>query len=152
MTNLTLRSFDIPTITKFGIGFDRMFDELSRLQEVTSTTNYPPYNIIEVTDDKYIIELAVAGFKEGEIDITVHNRSLTIRGKRQIATVINEDGQETKYIHQGIGGRSFERTWPIAEYVEVTSAIQENGILSVTLERKVPEEKKPKSIAITYTK
>jgi molecular chaperone IbpA len=149
MTNLTLRSFDIPTITKFGIGFDRMFDELSRLHEGTITTNYPPYNVIEVTDDKYIVELAVAGFKEGEIDITVHNRSLIIKGKRQVATV---EGQETKYIHQGIGSRSFERSWPIAEYVEVTSAIQENGILSVTLERKVPEEKKPKSIAITYTK
>ena len=149
MTNLTLRSFDIPTITKFGIGFDRMFDELSRLQEGTVTTNYPPYNIIEVTDDKYIIELAVAGFKEGDIDITVHNRQLTIKGQRKVATI---EGEETKYIHQGIGSRSFVRSWPIAEYVEVTSAIQENGILSVTLERKVPEEKKPKSIEITYTK
>lgn len=70
MTNtLTLRSFDIPTITKFGIGFDRMFDELSRFNDMSQQTNYPPYNVIEVTEDKYIVELAVAGFKEGKLTL-----------------------------------------------------------------------------------
>lgn len=150
MTNtLTLRSFDIPTITKFGIGFDRMFDELSRFNDMSQQTNYPPYNVIEVTEDKYIVELAVAGFKEGEIDITVNNRNLIVKGQRQTTTI---EGEETKFIHHGISARSFTRSWPIAEYVEVTSATQENGILSVTLERKIPEEKKPKTIAITYVK
>jgi molecular chaperone IbpA len=149
MTNLTLRSFDIPTITKFGIGFERMFDELSRFNEISQQTNYPPYNVIEINDDKYVIELAVAGFKEGEIEITLNNRNLIVKSNRQTATV---EGEETKYIHHGISARAFMRSWPIAEYVEVTSATQENGILSITLERKVPEEKKPKTIAITYYK
>ena len=150
MTNtLTLRSFDIPTITKFGIGFDRMFDELSRFNDMSQQTNYPPYNVIEVTEDKYIIELAVAGFKEGEIEITVNNRNLIIKGHIQEVTV---DGEEIKYIHRGISSRAFTRSWPIAEYVEVTNATQENGVLTVTLERKIPEEKKPKTIAITYVK
>lgn len=146
MTQLQLRSFDIPALHKFGIGFDRMFDEIMRTTE--QTTNYPPYNIVEHTEDKYTIELAVAGFRDGEIEITVDNRSLTVKGNK----ISQQIETKTKTIHQGISHRAFTRNWTLAEYVEVTSAEQENGILTITLERMVPEHKKPKSVAINFVK
>ena len=138
MTNLTLRSFDIPTITKFGIGFDRMFDELSRLHEGTVSTNYPPYNVIEVTDDKYIVELAVAGYNKESLTITEHDGTLEIKGERP------EDVEE--YVHKGIAGRKFTRSFALGEYVHVDSADLKDGMLYVTedRDRKVADHKRPR--------
>jgi molecular chaperone IbpA len=83
MTNtLTLRSFDVPSIHKFGIGFDSMFDELLRVSNQQSTQNYPPYNVVKHSEDKFVIELAVAGFREGDITVTVEKNILTIEGDR----------------------------------------------------------------------
>jgi len=145
MTNtLTLRSLDIPSIHKFGIGFDTMLDELMRINNQQNQTNYPPYNIVKLSEDNFLIEIAVAGFSEGEIDINLDNRVLTIKGTK--ATSANE------YLHKGISDRDFVREFTLAEYVEVASAVQKDGILTINLERVIPEEKKPKSIAITYTK
>ena len=144
MTQLQLRSFDIPAIHKFGIGFDRMIYELTRSSQIS--TNYPPYNIIEHTEDKYSIELAIAGFRDGEIEITVDNRVLMVKGNRV------PQQTESKTVHQGISQRAFTRTWTLAEHVEVVNATQENGILTIELERKIPEELQPKSIAINYVK
>lgn len=147
MTNtLTLRSLDIPSIHKFGIGFDNIFDEL--LNRTTSqSTNYPPYNIVKQSEDAFAIELAVAGFKDGEVAITTERNQLTVKGEQVT------DLDETKeYLHRGISARSFVRTWTLADHVEVTGAKSENGILTISLERKVPEEQKPKTIAISYTK
>jgi molecular chaperone IbpA len=146
MTNtLTLRSLDIPSIHKFAVGFDNMFDELLRSSQ--SNTNYPPYNIVKHGDDNFAIELAVAGFKDGEINIEVERNQLTVKGEQ----AIDLDNQ-VEYLHRGISARSFSRTWTLADHVEVAGAKSENGILTISLERKVPEEQKPKSIAITYTK
>lgn len=146
MTNktLTLRSFDIPSIHKFGIGFDNMFDELMRVTS-QQQTNYPPHNIRKIDEDHFAIDLAVAGFSEGEIDIHLEKNVLTIKGGT------NRDS-EGDYLVHGISMRDFERTFTLAEYVEVNSAEMINGILTIKLERIVPEEKKPKSIAITYQK
>jgi molecular chaperone IbpA len=145
MTNtLTLRSLDIPSIHKFGIGFDTMLDELMRINNQQNQTNYPPYNIVKLTEDNFLIEIAVAGFSEGEIDINLDNRVLTIKGTK--ATSANE------YLHKGISDRDFVREFTLAEYVEVAYAVQKDGILTINLERIIPEEKKPKTIAITYTK
>lgn len=146
MTNtLTLRSLDIPSIHKFGIGFDDIFDDL--LNRTTQSTNYPPYNIVKQSDDSFAIELAVAGFKDGEISITTERNQLTVKGEQ----AVDLDSQ-IEYLHRGISARSFSRTWTLADHVEVAGAKSENGILTISLERKVPEEQKPKSIAITYTK
>jgi len=146
MTNtLTLRSLDIPSIHKFGIGFDNIFDDL--LNRTAQSTNYPPYNIVKKSDDAFAIELAVAGFKDGEISITTERNQLTVKGEQ----AVDLDNQ-VEYLHHGISARSFSRTWTLADHVEVAGASSENGILTISLERKVPEEQKPKTVAITYTK
>lgn len=148
MTNntLTLRSLDIPSIHKFGIGFDNMFDELMRMNSQQSL-NYPPYNIVKQTEDNFYIEIATAGFGEGEIAINLDNRLLTIRGR-----IVRDEDTSKEYLHRGISSRDFDREFTLAEHVEVVNASQKDGILTIYLERIVPEEKKPKSIAITYTK
>ena len=148
---LTLRSLDIPSITKFGIGFDNIFDDLMRVNQQQSNTNYPPYNIIKHDEDRFAIEVAVAGFREGDINITVEKNILTITGE-QAVKVYKEDEVEPEYLHRGISARNFTRTFTLADHVEVVSARAEDGILKIELERQVPEEQKPKTIAITYNK
>jgi molecular chaperone IbpA len=144
---LSLRSLDIPSIHKFGIGFDNIFDELMRANQQQTSVNYPPYNIIKYSEDSFEIELAVAGFREGDINITVEKNVLTISGEQTI-----EYNREFEYLHRGISARTFGRTFTLADYVEVIGAKVENGILKIGLERQVPEEQKPKTIAITYEK
>ena len=142
---LTLRSFDIPQLHKFGIGFDSMFDELMRVTAQQTNSNYPPHNVIKTGENTVTIEVAVAGFAEGEIDISLEKRVLTIAGARK-----TEENAAYEYLHRGISSRDFRHTFTLAEHVEVKNASIRNGILSVYLERQVPEEAKPKSIAITY--
>jgi len=148
---LTLRSFDIPSIHKFGIGFDNMFDELMRVNAQQSSTNYPPYDIVQINDDEYMISLAVAGFGADNLSVTKDKKTLVIEGKHSRDTVENEDAT-AKYLHKGISERSFRREFTLADHVEIGNAHLELGILSIHLKREVPEEAKPKSIAITYTK
>jgi molecular chaperone IbpA len=148
MTNtLTLRSLDIPSIHKFAVGFDSMFDELLRHTNNTNATNYPPYNVVKHSEDRFSIELAVAGFKEGDIDITVEKNQLSVKGEKAV-----ELDQNIEYLHRGISARNFLRTWTLADHVEVVGATVEDGILTVSLERQIPEEQKPKKVAITYNK
>ena len=149
MTNktLTLRSFDIPHLHKFGIGFDNMFDELLRVAGQQTQSNYPPHNVIKTGEDTVTIEVAVAGFAEGEIDINVNQHQLTISGEQK-----REDDANHEYLHRGISRRDFTHTFTLAEHVEVENATIRDGILSVYLKRQVPEEARPKSIAITYQK
>jgi molecular chaperone IbpA len=143
---LTLRALDIPSVHKFGIGFDRMFDELQRLTDQQSA--YPPYNILKINDNQFVIELAVAGFTEGEIEIEVEKNILVIKGSK----VKDIDEAPKEYVVKNIANRDFDRTFTLAEYVEVVDAKVSNGILSVYLERKVPETELPKRIAISYNK
>ena len=150
MTNqLTLRSLDIPSIHKFTVGFDNIFNELQR---VTSQTrdNYPPYNVIKHSDDKFSIELAVAGFNDGDITVEVESNQLTIKGEQ--TQCLDDLVKEIEYLHRGISARNFVRTFTLADHVEVTNALVANGILTISLERKIPEEKKPKKIAISFNK
>lgn len=146
MTNLTLRSLDIPSIHKFGIGFDRIFDDLVNAT-VQSQTNYPPYNVVKHDENSFSIELAVAGFMSGEIDVEVEKHQLFVRGEK--ATNVDENRE---YLHRGISSRSFVRSWVLGEHVQVKDAIVENGILTVMLERIIPESDKPKRIDITFNK
>ena len=150
MTNqLTLRSLDIPSIHKFTVGFDNIFDELQRVTS-QNRDNYPPYNVIKHTDDQFSIELAVAGFHDGDITVEVESNQLTIKGEQR--QNLDDLLKEIEYLHRGISARNFVRTFTLADHVEVTNALVANGILTVSLERKIPEEKKPKKIAISFNK
>jgi molecular chaperone IbpA len=147
---LTLRSFDIPALHKFGIGFDNMFDDLMRVSTQQSTSNYPPYNIVQINDDEYMISVAVAGFGHDNLSVTKDKKFLIIEGKHAAENVEVEDPTAI-YLHKGISERSFRREFQLADHVEISNAHLELGILSVHLRREVPEEAKPKTIAITYT-
>ena len=115
MTNtLTLRSFDIPSIHKFAVGFDGVFDEILRLSNQQKDTNYPPYNIVKHSDNKFVIELAVAGFKDGDINVTVDKNLLTVEGQQAL-----ELNSNVEYLHRGISARNFSRTFTLADHVEV---------------------------------
>ena len=146
---LTLRSFDIPALTKFGIGFDNMFDELLRVNAQQSNTNYPPYNVVQLHEDEYMISVAVAGFGYDNLSVTKDNNFLIIEGKEY-----QTDSEQIAphYLHKGISNRDFRREFKLADHVEIENAHLELGILNIYLKRQVPEEQKPKSIAITYTK
>ncbi len=122
------------------VGFDRLFDLLDQAEN--SAQGYPPYNIERNDENHYSITLAVAGFAEKDLGVEVRDGVLTVAGKRET----KENGQA--YLHQGIAGRAFERRFQLAEHVEVKAARLENGLLHIELERIVPEEKKPRKIAI----
>ena len=145
---LTLRSFDLPALTKFGIGFDNMFDELMRVSAQQSTSNYPPYNIVQINEDEYMISLAVAGFGLDNLSVTKDKKFLIIEGNEY-----QPDSEKIvpNYLHKGISNRDFRREFQLADHVEISNAHLELGILSVYLKREVPEDAKPKTIAITYT-
>jgi molecular chaperone IbpA len=146
MKQVYINTLDIPSIQRFAVGFDRMFDELSRTAGTLNATNYPPYNIIKESETIWKIEVAVAGFDESELDVEIVNNELIVKGSKE------KEGIATNYLHQGIGARDFERTFALAENVEVKGAQVKNGILTVTLEHILPESAKPKKIAITFQK
>ena len=143
---LTLKSLDVPSVNKFGIGFDNMFSELLRMSDQQVNTNYPPYNIVKQTDDKFYIEVATAGFSEGEITIELADHVLSVVGQK----AYTEGEPEIEYLHRGISSRSFDRSFRLGEYVEVVDAQNKNGILTIYLERQVPEAMKPRTIDIKY--
>lgn len=105
------------------------------------TTNYPPYNVMKVSDDHFVMEFALAGFSQKGVDITVDNNVLTIKAER------HED-EEANYVYKGIATRKFSRSFTLPEYFEVDRASMLNGILYIDLYKRVPEEKKPKKIEI----
>ena len=144
---LTLRSFDLPAIHKFGIGFDNLFDDLMRVNAQQSNTNYPPYNIVQINEDEYMISLAVAGFGLDNLSVVKDKNFLVIEGKEY-----QSDSEKIvpNYLHKGISNRDFRREFQLADHVEISNASLELGILNVYLKREVPESAKPKTIAITH--
>ena len=122
------------------VGFDRLLD---LLESADTAQGYPPYNIERSDENHYRISVAVAGFGEKDLAIEVRDGVLTVTGKREA-----EANQKPSYLHQGIAGRAFERSFQLAEHVEVRGARLENGLLHIELERVVPEEKKPRKIVI----
>lgn len=124
------------------VGFDRLFDELDAVAR-HSQDNYPPHSILKTSETDYLIELAVAGFKEDELTISVEERTLTVTGKHE------DRGRE--YIHKGISNKKFKRQFRLSEYVEVAGAKLEDGILAVKLQVVLPESKQPKMIPINST-
>ena len=138
ITNINRPDFD-----SFFVGFDRVFDQITSFDKATrKQSNYPPYNIIETSENTYRIELALAGFTKEQIEIThlPENNSLVVSGSNEVG--------EKSYLHQGIASRKFHITWTVADTIEVRGANFENGILQIELENIVPEEIKPKQIKI----
>ncbi len=138
-----MRTIDFSPLFRHSIGFDRMQRLLDSAARVESSANtYPPYNIEHVGDDGYRISLAVAGFGEKDLDVTVIENTLVVSGK------LNEDGEDTTYLHRGIAGRAFERRFDLADHIKVNGGSLVDGMLNIDLRREVPEEKKPRKIAI----
>jgi molecular chaperone IbpA len=136
-----MRTYDYSPMLRHSVGFDRMhrlLEATNRREEIT----YPPYNIETDGEDAYQISVAVAGFGEQELDITLEKEELSIVGKK-------EPGEDNvSYLHRGIAGRSFNLQFNLADHVKVVHANLENGVLVVDLEREVPEELKPRKIEI----
>jgi molecular chaperone IbpA len=145
MTKIT--AFDLTPFYRNSIGIDRLFDRItSQIDHAAGSNNYPPYNIVETGEHTFELQLAVAGFTQGEIDVVTRDGDVVITGEKHNDPL--PDGHIYKY--QGISNRKFMRSWTMGEYVEVLDAIVKDGILAVRFERKIPEAIKPKSIAITY--
>lgn len=140
-------TLDLPTIYKFAIGFDQLFEELQHLEQRSKDSGYPPFNLVKYNETNYGIELAVAGFAEDELDVEVEDGHLVIRGTNRLVT---GDG-EAEYIHRGIAARDFVKRIKLAEGVEVNTAHVKNGILTVKLEQFIPEPVKQK-VAISFEK
>ena len=140
-----MRHVDLSPLMRATVGFDRMMNLLDAASRVDEGANsYPPYNIEKTGDDTYRITMAVAGFGEGDLDLTVKQNSLVVKaGKAE-----REAAKEVTYLHRGIATRSFERRFDLADHIQVTGARLENGILSIDLVREVPEALKPRTIAI----
>lgn len=124
------------------VGFDHIFDDLERMALSHKKDHYPPHNVVKFSDDEYLIELAVVGFNQKDIDIEVHDGILTVRGDR------DQRRDQQMYVHKGISGRKFERSFRLSEFVEVSGANLEDGLLAINLKRIIPEEKRPRKINI----
>ena len=142
MTRIT--SFDLPTLSRATVGFDRLFNDLEKqfLNSSNTTHNYPPYNVIELNDNEWIISIAVAGFSMEDLNITLERNTLTIEGN-------TPKNDEVVYLHKGIAGRNFRRAFTLADHLEVVSASLSLGMLNIRLKRNIPEEFQPKKIEIT---
>lgn len=138
-----MRNFDFSPLYRASVGFDQIQSLLDNATREAQTSTYPPYNIERVDEHNYRISMAVAGFAEDDLEIEVKQNVLTVKGQKA------EPEEETNYLYQGIAARSFERRFQLADHVEVTGARLENGLLHVELQRQVPEEMKPRRIAIT---
>ena len=137
-------NFDLTPLFRTTVGFDRLTRLMeSALLSRTPGPSYPPYNIEKTGEDAYRIVMAVAGFGEADLDVTVKENSLVISGKKDKA----EDAK-AKYLHRGIAARAFERRFDLADHIRVAGAGIENGLLHIELVRELPEAMKPRSIAI----
>ena len=135
------------SLRPFSVGFDSIFDEFDRMLESTErySTNYPPYNIKRVNDTDYRIEVALAGYDKNDIEVELKDSALTVRNKTKEQTI---DEKGNGVIHKGISTRQFERAFTISEDIKVKDAELKNGLLTIDLERIIPDEKKPRLIDI----
>jgi len=137
VSSFTLDLFKDP----FFIGFNRELDRLSTVHNLATRQAYPPYDILKLDEDTYKLSLAVAGFSKTDIDVSVDNGTLIIKGEIVEVT-------DAEVVHKGIAARKFTRTFALGEYMEVSSAELKDGMLTVNIVRIVPEDKKPKVIKI----
>ena len=137
-----MRAFDYSPFYRASVGFDRVFDLLDSVAG-QSGNGYPPYNIEKAGDNAYRIVMAVAGFAESELNVTQKETELLVTGQTR------QNGEDQKqYLYRGIAGRNFERRFQLADHVKVAGAKLANGLLTIELQREIPEEKKPRAIQI----
>lgn len=142
---MQLKTIDVAALAQLNralIGFDRIFHDVETRYASSVQTNYPPYNVIKHDNNNFEIEVAVAGFEREDITVHVDQDQLVIRGCRI------KDADVSKYLHRGLAARDFERSWTLAEHMQVSDAELTNGILRVKITRIVPEELKPRLISI----
>jgi molecular chaperone IbpA len=132
-------AYDFGNFRRSSVGFDRLFDMLENSN--FGGENYPPFDLIKIDDNRYRIEVAVAGFGKDEIEITSQQNSLVIRGQKS-------DDNGSNYVHRGIANRSFERRFALADHIQVRGADLRDGMLAIELEREIPEAMKPRKIEI----
>jgi len=125
----------------FFIGFNRELERMANVHQAATRQSYPPYDVLKLDEDTYQVSIAVAGFTKEDIDLSVDNGTLIVKGEITEVT----DGE---YLHKGIAARKFTRTFALGEYMEVTAAKIEDGMLHITVDRIIPEEKKPKIIKV----
>ena len=134
-------ALDFAPYRRSTIGFDRLFDLLENSSIAQGGENYPPFDLLQVDENHYRINLAVAGFRPDEIDITAQQNQLVVTGKKV-------DDDKAEYVHRGIANRSFERRFGLADHIKVTEADLKDGLLSIDLVREIPEAMKPRKIDI----
>lgn len=132
---------DFAPLYRSSIGFDRVFNLLSNTQRLNAIETWPAYDIVKTGEDDYRITMAVAGFGDGDLDITQERKVLVIKGGKA-------EELQGEYLHRGIAGRSFERKFELADHVRVEGADLKNGLLTISLKREVPEAMKPRKIEI----
>ncbi|HEY9578690.1 MAG TPA: Hsp20 family protein [Rhizorhapis sp.] len=139
-----MRQFDFAPYRRSTVGFDRLFDLLENSARLQQADNYPPFNIERLSDDRYRITLAVAGFRAEDIDIVAQQNLLQITGRK------DEEGEQDRsnFLHMGIANRGFERRFELADFVRVEQADLRDGLLVIDLLREIPETMKPKKITI----
>ena len=135
-------TFDFSPLFRSTIGFDRLTNLLDSAMSVDEAPSYPPYNIEKTGENAYRITMAVAGFGEDDLSITAQDNVLAVSGRAKPAT------EKTSYLYRGIAGRAFDRRFQLADFVKVTGARLENGLLHIDLAREVPEEMRPRRITI----
>jgi len=139
-----MRSYDLSPLYRSTVGFDRLFSLLDQATNVENAPSYPPYNIERTAENAYRISIAVAGFGDADLSIESKENALTVRGEKKAT----DDADKREILHQGIAARAFERRFQLADYVQVTGASLENGLLHIDLVREIPETKKPRLIPI----
>jgi len=135
-------TFDFSPLFRSTVGFDRLVDMLDQASRVEPVNNWPPYNIEKTGEDQYRITMAVAGFSPDEIELTQQESTLFVKGQK------HPEPEGMQVLHRGIATRTFKQSFDLADYVKVTGASLENGLLTIELQREVPEELKPRRIEI----
>ena len=139
-----MRTVDYSPFYRATVGFDRVFDLLDSVASQSGANGYPPYNIEKAGDNAYRIVMAVAGFAEAELNVTQKQNELLVTGQ----AAPTERQEEKQYLYRGIAGRNFDRRFQLADHVKVTGAKLANGLLTIELQREIPEEKKPRAIPV----
>ncbi|MGN2244694.1 Hsp20 family protein [Frateuria sp. GZRR33] len=134
--------FDLAPLHRSSIGFDRIFDMLENAARAQAADNWPPYDTVKLSEDRYRITMAVAGFRREDLDISVQPNLLVVTGERR------NGEQEGDYLYRGIASRAFSRRFELADHVKVTGATLADGLLAIELEREIPEAMRPRRITI----
>jgi molecular chaperone IbpA len=151
---MDMRTYDFSPLLRATVGFDRMMDLLDTSSRLDEAPGYPPYNIEKTGEDAYRITMAVAGFGDDDLTVTVHPNALVIEGRKEGGEAtgdgngLGDGGAARSFLHRGIATRAFQRSFRLADHIKVSGAKLENGLLHVELVREIPETLKPRTIAI----